>query len=281
MANSFSDSLPILTRLAEDYKTNKVDSVFMKEANLIDLTEAMGSVLSKLNTTDETVPPQAKYNKIVVSAFENRNFFNFMKIMNRICDFYDADFAFCTVSVPLGRFPRPSREKFLEFKQLYVFDSNMDLRLGEVFPIELIRAIRLHLTNLLFRFFKTNNVHETFVTRDGKTQNVCEPCAASYRLNGRTVANEKFLNFIEYLIEANELVKCFTPELSEFSNAFREAAKIARAERDSFRTRQKQSIPSQQREQEQEQEHTHLKIVKKHVHNARNRFGGRTVAKST
>ena len=239
---SFSSSLKVFSRLAGDYNNNKTGNRFLKNATLMDLTEALGAVFVGFETTDQTVPPQAKYNATVVSAFDKHRFFGFVSgLLNQLCDFYDSDFAFCTVNVPLGKFPRPTREEFQEFKQLYVLDHNMNLRLDEVLPIEIIRAVRLHLMNLLFRFFKTYDVDETYTTKDGKTHHTCDASKATFRSDGHTHTTADFYSFAEYLIKANRYLKQLTLELSEFSETFRTAALTAKAERVQYAKTQAQA----------------------------------------
>jgi hypothetical protein len=231
---TFSSSLSVFQQLADEYNKNKTEKRFLGNATLLDLTEALGAVFVGFETTSETVPPQAKYNATVVSALEKKGFFKFTAgLLNQLCDFYDSGFAFCTVNVPLGKFPRPSREEFQQFKHLYVLDQNMSLPLADVFPIELIRAVRLHLMQLLFRFFKTYDVDETYSTKEGTFQ-VCDPTKATFRSNGHTVATADFYSFAEYLVKANRYLKGLTLDLSEFVQPFRTAAQVAKAERAAY-----------------------------------------------
>lgn len=239
---SFSRSLPVFSQLAEQYNKNKSHKLFVKNATLIDLTEALGAVFVGFETTDKTVPPQAKYNATVVSALEKLHVFQFVSgLLDQLCDFYDSEFAFCTVNVPLGKFPRPSRDEFQQFKHLYVLDQNMNTTLGEVFPIEIFRAVRLHLMNLLFRFFNTYDVDETFVTKDGKTHYTCDSSKATFRSKGHNHTTAEFCSFAEYLIKANRYLKQLSLELTELSQPFRDAAQIAKAERVQYAKAQAQA----------------------------------------
>jgi len=232
---SYSSTLKDFTELASYSDENKTMDCNLRDATLVDLTEAFGTLFVGLKTTDQTVPPQAKYNATIISVFEKHNFFGFVSgLLKQLCNFYGSNFAFCTVNVPLGKFPRPSREQFQESKHLYVFDNNMNLCLKEVYPIEIIRAVRLYLRNLLFRFFKTYDVDESYTTKDGKTDYTCDPSKATFRSNGRTYASDDFCSFIEYLINANRYFKQLTLELSEFSEPLRTAAKTAKAERNQY-----------------------------------------------
>ena len=253
---SFSLSLPSVKQLSAVYHENKTGVVLVKNANLLDLSEALGAVFAGLQTTDKTIPPQANYNKTVVSAVEKTGFFSFMNLLSQLYDFHDADFAFCTVNARLSSFPRPTKEEFKEFKFLYVLDSNMNLTLDDVFPIELIRAVRLHLMQLLFRFFKTYDVDEEFQTKDGKKHYVCDASKATFRSDGHTVATGDFCSFAEYLIKANRYLKRLTLELTEFSTPFREAARVAKAEREQFRKTQFQAQKAQNAQNAQKPQQT-------------------------
>lgn len=242
---SFSSSVEIFSQLADAYNDNKTGHLFLKNATLIDLTEALGAVFVGFKTTEETSPPQVKYNTTIISAFENQRFFSFVTdLLNRLYDFYNSDFGFCTVNMPLGKFPRPSREEFQENKHLYVFNHNLNLCLDEVYPLEIIRAVRLHLMTLLFRFFKTYDVNETYVAKDGKKHYICDASQATYRSNGNSRTTTEFLAFVEYLIEANRYIKQLSVELTEFSEPFRAAALAAKAERVQQAQQAQQAQPS-------------------------------------
>jgi hypothetical protein len=247
---SFSLSFSSIQQFSAVYHENKTGKVLVKNASLLDLSEALGAVFAGLKTTDKTIPPQANYNTTVVSAVEKTGFFGFINLLGQLYDFYDADFAFCTVNTRLGSFPRPSKEEFQEFKHLYVLDSNMNLSLDDVFPIELIRAVRLHLMQLLFRFFKTYDVDEEYQTKDGKKHKTCNASNATYRSNGHTVATGEFCSFTEYLIKANLYLKQLSLELTEFSTPFREAALTAKAEREKFRKTQNAQQQTQNAQQQ-------------------------------
>lgn len=237
-----SFSLSVFQDLATSYHTNSTGKQILRNASLIDLIESLGAIFAGFHTTPETISPQAKYNEIVVSAFAKQDFFKFTSgLLHQFYPHWDSEFAFCTVNVPLGKFPRPSREEFQQFKHLYVLDQNMNLPISEVSSIEFIRAVRLYLMQLLFRFFKTYDVDETFA-REGKTFQVCDPSKATFNSHGHAMTSEDFFSFLQCLIQANRYLKRFTLDLSEFVQPFRAAAQAAKADRAEYNAMRKAAL---------------------------------------
>jgi hypothetical protein len=236
---SFSSLSNSFSRLADDYNKNQTGKRPVKYANLVDLTEALGTVFSNLQTTESTIPPQAKYNATVSKAMGKLGVFSLVPLLNQICDFYTEDFGFCTTNVPLERFTAKSKEDFLEYRNFYVSNKVLNQTLDEIFPTEIIRAIRLYLQSLLFRFFKTYDVSETRSVTDKKTKRetrveICNSSNAYYRIGEKQLTNSSFMNCIDLIIEANKFIREFSLELDEITTPFREAAITAKLERYNF-----------------------------------------------
>jgi hypothetical protein len=238
---SFQISYPTMSAIAATYKQYSEHEVLLKDASLVSLIDAIGSLCASLSTTDKTSPPQAEYNKIVVAGLEKIGFFSIFEHLLKFGCYDDADFANFTVVTRIGSFPRPTKEEFQEFKHMYVLHSNLDLKLSEVFPIELIRALRLCASNLIFRFFRTYDVDEVRVLKDGKKVNVCDPSRATYRVDGTQRSSAQFTTFLTDLIGLYRFISQFSYELTEFVEPFKTAAMTAKKMREEFKKAQAQA----------------------------------------
>ncbi len=238
---SFQVSFPTISAIAASYNKYKEHDVLLKDASLVSLIDAVGAFFAPLQTTDKTIPPQAEYNKIVIAGMEKIGFFNIFAHLAKFGSYDDEDFANCTVHTRLGSFPRPTKEEFQEFKHMYVLNSNLDLTLSEVYPIELIRALRLCVSNLIYRFFRTYDVDEVRVLKDGKKIKVCNPSNATYRIDGSNRTSEQFVTFLVDLISLYRFVSQFSYELTEFIEPFKSAALAAKKLRLEYKQTQAQS----------------------------------------
>jgi len=118
---SFPSSVETFSSLAHAYRVNKTGRLFLKDATLVDLCETFGARFSGFCILPEETEnhSRVKYNTIVVSAFEKQHFFGFVSgLLYQLCQFHTADFGFCTVNVPFGKFPRPSQEEFQKHMHL-------------------------------------------------------------------------------------------------------------------------------------------------------------------
>ncbi len=238
---SFQVSFPTISAIAATYNKYKEHDVLLKDASLVSLIDAVGALCAPLQTTDKTIPPQAEYNKIVVAGLEKIGFFNIFTHLAKFGSYDDEDFANSTVHARLGSFPRPTKEEFHEFKHMYVLNSNLDLTLSEVYPIELIRALRLCVSNLIFRFFRTYDVDETRILKDGKKVKVCNPSRATYRVDGTNRTSEQFVTFLADLIQLYRFISGFSYELTEFLEPFKSAAIAAKKLRLEYKNAQAQA----------------------------------------
>ncbi len=238
---SFQVSFPTISAIAASYTTYKEHDVLLKDASLVSLIDAVGALCAPLQTTDKTIPPQAEYNKIVVAGLEKIGFFRIFDELAKFGYYDDEDFANCTVLARLGSFPRPTKEEFHEFKHMYVLNSNLDLTLSEVFPVELIRALRLCVSNLIFRFFRTYDVDEVRILKDGKKVKVCNPSNATYRLDGSNRTSQQFVTFLSELIQLYRFISGFSYELTEFVEPFKSAAIAAKKLRLEYKNGQAQA----------------------------------------
>lgn len=238
---SFQVSFPTISAIAATYNKYNEYDVVLKDATLVSLIDAIGALCAPLHTTDKTIPPQAEYNKIVVEGLEKIGFFAiFDEVVNFGC-YDDEEFADCTVLTRLSSFPRPTKEEFKEFKHMYVLRDNLELKLSEVFPIELIRALRLCVSNLIFRFFRTYDVDEVRIMKDGKKVKICDPSTATYRIGSNHRSNDRFVIFLTDLIKLYRFISQFSYELTEFVEPFKSAALAAKKLRLEYKQTQTQA----------------------------------------
>jgi len=111
---------------------------------------------------------------------------------------------------------------------MYVLRDNLELKLSEVYPIELIRSLRLCVSNLIFRFFRTYDVDEVRILKDGKKVTVCDPSTATYRVGQSHRTNDRFVTFLTDLIKLYRFISQFSYELTEFVGPFKSAAIAAK-----------------------------------------------------
>ena len=238
---SFQVSFPTISAIADTYNKYAEYDVLLKDASLVSLIDAVGALCAPLQTTDKTIPPQAEYNKIVVAGLEKIGFFQIFDELSKFGSYDNEDFANFTVHARLGSFPRPTKEEFREFKHMYVLHSNLDLKLSEVFPVELIRALRLCVSNLIFRFFRTYDVDEVRILKDGKKIKVCNPSSAVYRIDGSQRTSQQFVTFLVELISLYRFISQFSYELTEFVEPFKSAAIAAKQLRLEYKQTQAQA----------------------------------------
>jgi hypothetical protein len=235
------------------YRAENLGTLLMKEATLEDLTFALSRYfVDSLVTTDKSIPPQVEYAKLVNTGLSQLNFFKFVaSTLHRLFDYTDAEFSNFTVLSRVDAFTRVSKEEFEESKGYYPYRSVLEQQLTDVQPIELVRAVRLVLQKLVYRFFHTYDVHE--MREVGKKNvKVCDPSNATFRRGDRNITTEEFRDFIEVLLEACDVVNGYTQELTEFRDVFTQAARVAKQMRDEYR----QANPVQQRQQKSQQQNS-------------------------
>lgn len=239
---------------ASTYRTENIANVTMKDANLEDLTFALCQYFcDSLTTTDKTIPPQAKYAELVNTGLTHLDFFKFVaQTLFRVIRYADSDFAKFTVLSRIESFSKITKEEYLDNKDYYLHRSVLEQQLKEVQPLELIRAVRLVLQQLLFRFFRTYNVDETREVAK-KVVKVCDPSNATFRRGDHQITTEEFRDFTEDLIAACHQVDAFSLELTEFRDVFVNAAKTAKQMRLDFQAQKGQQSQKNTTQQHPEQ----------------------------
>jgi hypothetical protein len=184
------------------------------------------------------------YNKIVSDGLAQLNFAKLIQTLHGLVQYEQEEFSGCTLMSELGRFQRPSKEEFQEFKPFYVLNQTLDLTLEEVYPVEIVRAIRLHVSQLLFRFFRTYDVkatREVVVEKTKKVVPVCDPSGATYRIGGSVRASQEFVQFMTLLVSAAEILSQFELNLSDVVEPFKVAAATAKKMRDEYKAKNRNS----------------------------------------
>ena len=237
---------------ASTYRTEKLGSLLMKEATLEDLTFALSRYFVDSHvTTPTTVPPQIEYAKIVDTGLAQLNFFKFVaQNLYALTSYANHDFGKFTVLSPVGSFSRVTKEEFTENKDYYLHRSVLEQQLSDVQPLELVRAVRLVLQKLVFRFFRTYDLDETREVGK-KVVKVCNPSDATFRRGDHTITTEDFRDFVETLLDACRVVNTYSPELKEFRDVFSQAARTAKQMREEYKQEQQQ----QHHQHRQQQNH--------------------------
>ena len=239
---------------AHTYRSENIGNVTMKDANLEDLAFSLCHYfVDSLTTTDKTIPPQAKYAELVNTGLTQLEFFKFVaQTLFRVIHYANSEFAKFTVLSRIESFSKITKEEYLDNKDYYLHRSVLEQQLKEVQPLELIRAVRLVLQQLLFRFFRTYNVDETREVAK-KIVKVCDPSNATFRRGDHQITTEEFRDFTEDLITACHQVDAFSQDLSEFRDVFVNAAKAAKQMRLDYQAQKAQQSRTHTTKQQPEQ----------------------------
>jgi hypothetical protein len=197
---TYSQVQPTLQKLNAEYKQNETSRVLVKFARFSDLVNTLGSVLNGLNPNGEETYPQTHYSRHVIKELESLDFYEIVLLMDKMIDFYDSDFAFCTIKTQLNRFTRPTPEEFKEFKGFYIHNAVLNESVSSVYPVELIRSIRFYCCSILHRFFGTYDVTEKRETKDGR-ELICVPESATFRVDNTQRTSDDFILFLEIVCQ--------------------------------------------------------------------------------
>jgi hypothetical protein len=242
-----------LNKLDDEYKRNETSRVLVKFARFTDLVETLGSVLNGLNPNGDETDPQTHYSRHVVKELENLDFYRTLLLLDKMADFCDSEFAFCTVGTSLNRFPRPTPEEFKEFKGFYVHNAVLNETVSSVYPVELIRAIRFYCCSILHRFFGTYDVTEKRDTKDGR-ELVCVSESATFRVGNSQRTSDDFVRFLELVCQVCQYFHQFETMLTEFVTPFRDAATLAKQMRDQQPREPRQREDRQPRQQREDRQ---------------------------
>jgi hypothetical protein len=244
--SDFTTFASIFNAGASTYRNENVGNILMKDATLADLTYTLSQYFTdSLTTTEKTIPPQAKYAELVNTGLTQLNFFNFVaQSLFRVISYGDYEFGKFTVFSRVESFSKITKEEYLANKDYYLNRFVLEQQLKEVQPLEIIRAVRLALQQLIFRFFRTYDVNEKREFGK-KSVKVCDPTSATFRRDDRQITTEEFRYFVEDLISACGLINKFTPELTEFRDVFVTAAKTAKQMRAEFQKEHSTTSTSQ------------------------------------
>ena len=234
------------------YNTQNLGGLLMKEANLEDLTYALSRYfVDSMVTTEQSIPPQVEYAKIVNDGLTQLDFFKVVaQNMFRLTSYGKSEFGKFTVYSTIESFSRVTKEEFTNNKGYYLHRSVLEQQLSKIQPLELIRAMRLALQKLVFRFFHTYDVNE--MREIGNKQvKVCDAASATFRRGEHNITTEEFCDFVELLIDTCRIMNTYSAELTEFRDVFLNAARTAKQMREAYvaeHPRPKQKQGSQQRQ---------------------------------
>ena len=221
---------------ASSYRNFNTGDVLMKNSNLEDLTFSLCNYfVNSLVVTDKTIPPQVEYAKTVDTGLTNLKLFEFVaNTLVPLIKFADnKHFGEFTILSRIESFSKVSKEEFQEYKDYYLYRSVLDLSLTDVQPLELLRAVRLALQKLVYRFFRTYDPNETHEVGK-KIVPVCNASNATFRRGDHNITTDEFRNFIDDLLVACRFMNQFSKDLSEFRNVFSSAASTAKTMRETY-----------------------------------------------
>jgi hypothetical protein len=242
---------------ANNFFFEKNGDILLKDANFLNLTNALCYYFNEsLFSIVQTNLPQAKYAEIVVNGLKQLDFFKFVSnSMFNLYRYLYNDFAKFTVLAKVGSFSKVTKEEYLENKDYYLNRVVLEQQLKDVQPIELIRAVRLVLQQLLYRFFHTYDVDEKREVGK-KLISVCNPSNATFIKGERRITTEEFCEFLEELCSSCRIINAFTPELCEFRDVFKSAATTAKQMRLEFHQK-KQTKKETEKQSEKQSKNQH------------------------
>jgi hypothetical protein len=228
---------PFIADASKVCHDEKMTDTPLGEAYLEEIAYSLCHNICNLNTTDKTVPPQAEYNRIVLSGLVTANIPSLIQHLIRLSNYSNENFAESSVLATLRRFKRPSKEEFNDNRSFYVHDKVLDNTISEARDTELIRAARLYVRNMMMRFFHTVDPDEmSHNPQSKKMEPRCVPERCTFRRGDRNITTQEFTQFLDDLLTTQRLFLNYSDELDEFS-FYKDAALTAKKMRDDFATK--------------------------------------------
>ena len=228
---------PFIADASKVCRDEKMTDTPLGEAFLEEIAYSLCQNICNLSTTDKTVPPQAEYNRIVLSGLVSVDIPSLIQHLIRLSNYSEEPFAESSILATLRGFKRPSKEEFNDNRALYVHDKVLDTTISEVRDTDLIRAARLYVRNMMLRFFRTDDPDEKSENpRTKKMEPRCVPERCTFRRGDRYITTLEFSQFLGDLLAAQRLFLNYSDELDEFS-FYKDAALTAKKMRDDFATK--------------------------------------------
>jgi hypothetical protein len=228
---------PFIADASKVCRDEKMTDTPLGEAYLEEIVYSLCHNICNLSTTDKTVPPQAEYNRIVLSGLVSVDTPSLIKHLIRLSNYSNEHFAESSILATLRGFKRPSKEEFNDNRALYVHDKLLDTTIGEVRDTDLIRAARLYVRNMMLRFFRTDDPDEKSENpRTKKMELRCVSERCTFRRGDRNITTQEFTQFLDDLLATQRLFLNYSDQLDEFS-FYKVAALTAKKMRDDFATK--------------------------------------------
>jgi hypothetical protein len=235
--NDLMSGYPFIPDASSVCHDESMSCIPLGEATLEALAYTLCSNICSLITTDKTVPPQAMYNHIVLNGTKEHQVPEMIRLLIRLANYGGEPFAESSVLTSLRGFKRPSKEEFNDNRSLYVHSAVLDTPLGEVRDIDMIRAARLFVRNIMLRFFRTDDPDEMSENpRTKKMEPRCVPEACTFRRGDRNITTLEFSQFLEDLLYTQRFFLQYSDALDEFS-FYKDAAFTAKKMREDFATK--------------------------------------------
>ena len=225
---------PFIADASKVCRDEKMTDTPLGEAYLEEIAYSLCQNICNLSTTDKTVPPQAEYNRIVLSGLVSVDIPSLIQHLIRLSNYSEEPFAESSILATLRGFKRPSKEEFNDNRALYVHDKVLDTTIGEVRDTDLIRAARLYVRNMMKRFFRTVDPDEmSHNPQSKKMEPVCMPERCTFRRGDRNITTLEFSQFLNDLLVTQRLFLDYSDDLDEFS-FYKDAALTAKKMREDF-----------------------------------------------
>jgi hypothetical protein len=200
---------------------------------LVDFVDQCEDALSSLKKSAEKNPTQKAYADTILGALRASGWDRTFLLIQGLCsaEALSAAFAGATVEAALRSLQRVVKGEF--DSAYHASFSEMDMDLTELSLGQLIKILRLCVSEIIYRFFRTYDPKDKRMDREAKKEVLLmEAQNATYRMNGHVYADEAFVSFMDQLITAYK--QLLTVDFDRLRKTFAEAGAKAKAEREAF-----------------------------------------------
>ena len=204
----------------------------LADATLVDLVEQYNTLYANIRASGEKNPTQATYAKTVSDGLARLSWSAALHKISRLVSVASASFAPSTVESRFSSIQHVVKGEFdpeyhVSIRELYWTEFD-DLTMGQ-----LIKAMRVVISEMVYRFFKTYDLNEKRFDRESQKEVlVCLPENATFRRGDRVVSDDDFVSFMTDLLDAYKAV--LAVDFEALRTLFRDAGAAAKKARDEF-----------------------------------------------
>ncbi len=204
----------------------------LADATLVDFVEQYDVLFANMLKSGEKNPTQAAYAKTVADGLTRLGWTAASRKIAKLVSAASAPFAPATVESRFSSLQRVVKGEFdpeyhASIRELYWTEFE-EMSLGQI-----IKAVRVDICEMVFRFFHTYDLKEMRFDRESnKEVIVCLPQNATYRRGDHVYSDEEFVDFMSDLLDAYSALLVI--DFDAVRTLFREAGAAAKQMRDEF-----------------------------------------------